>query len=116
MTEAFGFIESIGEKIGVWSYIMKKNNEKEKQKTNELIKNLKIAQNELEVAVNNYEYAKEPELVDYYTYNIKAAQARYEYLLKIIKAENIKLIDERRDEHVFNFSICMWFNCFIHNS
>lgn len=97
MTGAFSFLEGIEEKsLGVWSYIMKKFNDKEKQKENELIKNLKIAQNELEVAVNNYEFANEPELVDYYTYNIKAAQMRYEYLLKKVKAEKTKIDSEKR--------------------
>jgi len=92
MTEAFEFLESIGEKrLGVWSYIMKKFNEKESKKESELIKCLKVAQDELEVAINNYEFAQEPELVDYYTYNIKAAQMRYEYLLKKVKAEKEKL-------------------------
>ena len=64
---------------------MKKINEKEKPKENELIKNLRIAQDELDVAIHNYEFAKEPELVDYYTYNIKAAQMKYEYLLRKAK-------------------------------
>ena len=90
MTEVFDFFEGIGEKsLGVWSYIMKKFNEKEKQRESELIKNLKIAQDELEMAVNNYEFAKEPELVDYYTYNIKAAQMKYEYLLRKAKEKGM---------------------------
>ena len=95
MTEVISFFEGIGEKsLGVWSYIMKKFNEKEKQKENELIENLKIAQNELQVAVNNYEFAKEPELVDYYTYNIKAAQMRYEYLLRKVKEQKNTIKEE----------------------
>ena len=46
---------------------------------------LKKAQSDLDIAMNNYEFADEPDLVDYYTYNLKAAQMRYEYLLKKAK-------------------------------
>ena len=55
----------------------------------ELVKNLKIAQAEFETAVNNYEFANEPELVDYYTYNIKATQTKYQYLLKKVKEKGL---------------------------
>ena len=57
--------------------------------TEELIKNLKIAQIEFETAVNNYEFANDPELVDYYTYNIKATQTKYQYLLKKVKEKGL---------------------------
>lgn len=57
--------------------------------TKELVKNLKIAQTEFETAVNNYEFADEPELVDYYTYNIKATQTKYQYLLKKVKEKGL---------------------------
>lgn len=57
--------------------------------TKELVKNLKIAQVEFETAVNNYEFANEPELVDYYTYNIKATQTKYQYLLKKVKEKGL---------------------------
>ena len=55
----------------------------------DLIKNLKHAQNEFETAINNYEFAIDPELVDYYTYNIKATQTRYQYLLKKAKERGL---------------------------
>lgn len=54
-----------------------------------LLENLKNAQNEFETAINNYEFAIEPELVDYYTYNIKATQTRYQYLLKKAKEQGL---------------------------
>ncbi len=55
----------------------------------ELIKCLKNAQLEFETAVNNYEFANDPELIDYYTYNIKATQTRYQYLLKKAKEKGL---------------------------
>ncbi|MBQ7667806.1 MAG: DUF2508 family protein [Clostridia bacterium] len=89
MTDSFGFTEDVENKsLGVWSYIMKKFSEKEKTEKEVLLENLKVAQVELDTAINNYDFAKEPELVDYYTYNIKAAQMRYEYLLKKVKKIN----------------------------
>jgi len=86
MTDSFSYLDEANEKsLGVWSYIMKKINCKEKTEKDTLLENLKTAQDELDTAINNYEFASEPELVDYYTYNIKAAQMRYEYLLKKVK-------------------------------
>jgi len=57
--------------------------------TQDLINHLKNAQNEFETAVRNYEFADEPELVDYYTYKIKATQTRYQYLLKKVKERGL---------------------------
>ena len=57
--------------------------------TQDLINNLKTAQNDFETAVSNYEFAEEPELVDYYTYKIKATQTRYQYLLKKAKERGL---------------------------
>lgn len=66
-----------------------KTKQNEDSETKELVKNLKIAQIEFETAVNNYEFANEPELVDYYTYNIKATQTKYQYLLKKVKEKGL---------------------------
>ena len=57
--------------------------------TQDLINNLKNAQHEFETAVSNYEFASEPELIDYYTYKIKATQTRYQYLLKKAKERGL---------------------------
>ena len=38
----------------------------------------------------NFEYAK-GDLVDYYTYQIKANQAKLDYLIKLAKARGIKV-------------------------
>ena len=57
--------------------------------TQDLINHLKNAQNEFETAVSNYEFADDPELVDYYTYKIKATQTRYQYLLKKAKERGL---------------------------
>jgi hypothetical protein len=89
MTETFDVAEFSDKSLGVWSYFMKKFSSKQDNKKVEFLDNLKKAQDELNVAVNNYEFADEPELVDYYTYNIKAAQTKYEYLLKKAKEQGM---------------------------
>jgi len=40
-------------------------------------------------AIYNYEFTEDPELVDYYTYKIKATQPRYQYLLKKAKEKGL---------------------------
>lgn len=90
MTEELGVVPTFDEKsLGVWSYLMKKFKSKQENEKEEVIKNLKEAQDELTTAVNNYEFACEFELVDYYTYNIKAAQTKYEYLLRKAKEQGM---------------------------
>ena len=61
-----------------------------KQKEEELIKCVMKTKLELEVARNNYEYA-EDELIDYFAYQIKANQAKLDYLLGRIKKRGIIL-------------------------
>lgn len=85
MTETFESYENDEQKNwGVWSWIMKKI-KKTREEKNEIAEILKKAQIDLEIAMSNYEFADEPALVDYYTYNIKAAQMKYEYLLRKAK-------------------------------
>lgn len=93
MEETFNNLTHIEKKDNnILDYLLEKFS---KQKTNEdletkeLVKNLKLAQIEFETAVNNYEFANDPELVDYYTYNIKATQTKYQYLLKKVKEKGL---------------------------
>lgn len=60
----------------------------QEDKNEELINSLRKVKLELEVARNNFEYA-EDELVDYFTYQIKANQAKMDYLLGKIKKRGI---------------------------
>ena len=89
MTETFDTYENIENKgIGVWSWIMKKINNSKREK-NEITDILKKEQIDLDIAMNNYEFADEPALIDYHTYNIKAAQMKYEYLLRKAKEKGM---------------------------
>jgi len=69
------------------SIIIDKNNEEQDV---ELLENLKMVKNTLDNMHNNLQYAKD-ELVDYYVYRIKAEEAKYGYLLKQVKAKNLKI-------------------------
>ena len=56
---------------------------------------------ELEANNRNFEYAQD-DLVDYYTYQIKANQAKLNHLIKLAKAKGIE-VDMVND---LRFSIC----------
>ena len=68
--------------------IIKDKNELEKEK--ELIKNIVETREALKNNNRNFEFA-ESELIDYYIYQIKANQAKLDYLLKLAKASGIKI-------------------------
>ena len=58
----------------------------------DLIYSIFKTQNELLSAMNNYDYA-EGELIDYYSYDIKATKSKLDFLLK--KAKNRGIILDR---------------------
>lgn len=49
--------------------------------TAQVLSSIARAKQDLEIANQNFSYATEPLLVDMYSYEIKAAQAKYRYLL-----------------------------------
>lgn len=71
------------------------------EKETELIKTIIETKEELKVANCNFEYAKD-DLVDYYTYQIKANQAKLDYLIKLAKTKGIE-VDMIND---IKFSLC----------
>jgi hypothetical protein len=58
----------------------------------ELIYSIFKTENELSNAISNYEYA-EDDLIDYYSYHIKATKSKLNFLMK--KAKNRGIILER---------------------
>ena len=60
--------------------------EREKELINMIIK----TREELKIANKNFEYAKD-DLVDYYVYQIKANQAKLDYLIKLAKMQGISV-------------------------
>ena len=67
------------------------------EKEIELIKNIIKTREELKRDNINFEYAQD-DLVDYYAYQIKANQAKLDYLIKIAKIKGIKvdMINDKR--------------------
>lgn len=89
--------------------LMRQRN-KERGDISELLENLKKAKQEWIVASTNYEFAQDEELIDYYVYAIKAAQLKYDYLLKKVKEVGGELTKKdfyelsfERDESLFNY-------------
>ena len=62
----------------------------EYEKEIELIKAIIKTREELKSNNKNFEYAQD-ELVDYYTYQIKANQAKLDYLIKLAKIKGIEV-------------------------
>lgn len=62
----------------------------EKEKRQELIINIIRTRMELNTNMKNYEYAEQDQ-VDYYLYQIKANQAKLDYLIKKAKENKIEL-------------------------
>ncbi len=93
MEEAFDNISPIEKKenSNIFDYLLEKlsKNKTYDEDTQNLLENLKNAQSDFETAIANYEFAKEPELIDYYIYKIKATQTRYQYLLKKVKERGL---------------------------
>ena len=65
----------------------------EEQKRQELLNRINESKNYLRNMYNNMQFA-ESDLIDYYTYQIKANRAKFDYLLKKAK-ENGIVIDMR---------------------
>ena len=63
-------------------------NKNEREREIELIKNIIKTRRELKNVDKNFEYAQD-ELVDYYIYEMKANQAKLNYLIKMAKMKGI---------------------------
>ena len=62
----------------------------DKEKEIELMQTIIETKEILKNAISNFEYA-EDDLIDYYTYQIKANQSKLDYLIKIAKRKGIVL-------------------------
>ncbi len=56
----------------------------------ELLKSVLETKRELSIANKNFEIAEE-ELIDYYSYQIKASKAKLDYLIKQVKNKGIQI-------------------------
>lgn len=60
----------------------------EREKEIELMQTIIETKEMLKTAISNFEYA-EDDLIDYYTYQIKANQSKLDYLIKIAKRKGL---------------------------
>lgn len=65
--------------------IIEKN---EEEKNYELLQNIREVKNNLQNMHNNMQFA-DSDLIDYYTYQIKAEESKYNYLIKQAKKRKI---------------------------
>ena len=71
-------------------YLMEKmvKGKTDREKEIELMQTILETKEMLKLAISNFEYA-EDDLIDYYTYQIKAHQSKLDYLIKIAKRKGI---------------------------
>lgn len=83
---------------------IKINNKEELNKM--ILQNIIKTKRDLKQIQNNYEYAEE-ELIDYYLYQMKAVQAKLDYLIKKSKKNDleIKISQLADEENNSNFKI-----------
>lgn len=62
----------------------------ELDKESELIRNIIKTRKELDFANRNYEFA-DSDLIDYYIYQMKANQAKLDYLIKMAKVKGLNV-------------------------
>ena len=62
----------------------------DREKEIELMQTIIETKEMLKIARSNFEYA-EDDMIDYYTYQIKAHQSKLDYLIKIAKRKGIEL-------------------------
>ena len=63
----------------------------EEEKEIELIKAIKNVKKNLKDMYNNLQFA-DSDLIDYYTYQIKAEEAKYNYLIKQAKKKKLQVL------------------------
>ena len=63
----------------------------DEEKDFELLKNIQNVKNTLSNMYKNLQFA-DSDLIDYYTYQIKAEEAKYSYLLKQAKKKKLNII------------------------
>ncbi|MBE7022340.1 MAG: DUF2508 family protein [Ruminococcaceae bacterium] len=86
-------IEKKGRKLLNRFRLLQENNQAKKldeHRRIEFLRELRHAQNDLEAARNNYNFVKDTGLLEYYIYEIKAAETRVNYYLRLAKKENFR--------------------------
>ncbi|MBQ2696564.1 MAG: DUF2508 family protein [Clostridia bacterium] len=89
---SFEEMSKYGGTIVKWFRSRLEKNQEEKQdrlRKEEFFAELSRARKDLQAAHTNYNFAQEPALLEYYIYEIKAAETRLNYYLKLAKKDNL---------------------------
>ena len=70
------------------------NEKTDLEKNNELLQNIIFVKNSLANMYNNLQFA-DSDLIDYYTYQIKAEEAKYNYLIKQAKKKKLNVVNQK---------------------
>ena len=83
----------------------------DKERKIELMRTIIETKEMLKIARCNFEYA-EDDMIDYYTYQIKAHQSKLDYLIKVAKRRGIEVsrIDELKTRLYIKNNIAGWVN------
>lgn len=68
------------------------NDKTDLEKNDELLQNIIFVKNSLANMYNNLQFA-DSDLIDYYTYQIKAEEAKYNYLIKQAKKKKLNVVN-----------------------
>ena len=85
-------VTKAGNKMMEWFQQISEKNRlaaEEQEKMSELFSSIEQARRELEAAQANYDYATDPSLLEYYIYDLKAAEMRLNYYLKLAKKDGL---------------------------
>ena len=67
--------------------LLKKNNKPVTQENQYLLQEIALTKRALSAAYSNFDNATDPDLIDCYIYELKAAHLRYQFLLRHIKQQ-----------------------------
>ena len=89
-------------------YVKEKNikEKTEEERNKELLLSIVKTKKNLEDAHRNFEFA-ENDLIDYYSYNIKANQAKLNYLIKLAKSKGL-VMDVETQNHLDMIKEVSW--------
>ena len=76
----------------------------EKEKEIELIMSIMKAKKDLDISLKNFEYAQD-DLIDFYTYQIKATRAKLDFLIKKAKRKGLALDNIKQIQIKYNEAI-----------
>lgn len=68
----------------------------------DLIESIRLARMEWLDATRNFDFAQDEEIIDYYTYQIKASETRYQYLLKLARKKGLKTSKKDITHQIFH--------------